>query len=309
MKFGVVLPVVIGGNAGPRYDETLRVCRLAEEHGFDFATVSHHRFHPSYPSSPFVVLSALAATTERIRLGTNIAVLPAMHPVDVAEQVATVDRISGGRVYIGAGTGYLPKEFEVGGFAFGSRGERMSEAIQVLRLLLSEERASFAGDHFRFEDVELQPRPIQRPNPPILVGAQMKRAVRRAARLGDGWTTDSKTTLRELAPLVALFREEANGTADGRSRVISRATRCSMLARSPDRSPLTPVLGIEGTAWDVASATLFLASAESRFITGVCLPVDGGVTAIGALAAHQQVSGMSAGSPVEFNIEPLESSE
>ena len=214
MKFGVVLPVAVDGSAGPAYDETLRVCRLAENLGFDFATVSHHRFNPRYPSAPFVLLGALAGSTSRISLGTNIAVLPAMHPVDVAEQVATVDRISRGRVYIGAGTGYRREEFEVGGVDFESRGDRMSEALEVLRLLWSEENVTFAGNHFRFENVTLQPRPVQVPSPPILVGAQLKKAVIRAARLGDGWTTDSKTTLRELEPLVALFRKEADAAAD-----------------------------------------------------------------------------------------------
>jgi probable F420-dependent oxidoreductase len=221
VRFGVVLPITLGGNAGEAYEETIRVCRLAEELGFDFATVPHHRFHAKYPSSPFVLLGALAATTERIGLGTNIVVLPALHPVNVAEHIATIDHLSGGRVFIGAGTGYIRKEFEVGGFAFETRGDRMSEALQVLRLLWTQENASFAGKHFQFEDVTLQPRPVQRPNPPILVGAQMPRAVKRAARLGDGWTSDSKTTLRELAPLVGLFRQEAEAAGDGRPRTIS----------------------------------------------------------------------------------------
>lgn len=220
MRFGIVIPAALEepwgtGWAGEGYERTIEAAILAEELGFDFVVFGSHRFSPGFPSAPFAVLSAIAARTSRIRLGTNILILPAYHPLDVAEQVTTLDQLSRGRAFVGAGVGYRAYEFDPVGAPFAQRGERMEEALEVLGAVLSREDVTHRGTHWAFENVTVHPRPVQRPRPPLVVGAQRRRAVERAARLADGWTTDSKQTLTALLPLIAHFRAiaQAHGRA------------------------------------------------------------------------------------------------
>ena len=177
MKFGLVLPSSLGepwgtGHAGDNYERTIRTAQLAEELGFDFAVFGHHRFSPGFVSAPFAVLSAIAAVTSRLRLGTNILILPLFSPLEIAEQVATLDRISNGRAFVGAGAGYRRHEFEATGLRYEDRGDRLTEAFEVLPRLWTEEGVSYAGAQFSFTDVTIYPRPVQRPHPPIWAGAQ-----------------------------------------------------------------------------------------------------------------------------------------
>jgi probable F420-dependent oxidoreductase len=135
---------------------------------------------------PLDLLAWLAGQTTRIRLGTGILVLPEHHPLQLAKRAATIDRLSGGRLFLGVGVGWMREEVAALGIDPDERGSRTDEAIDALRVLWQEDEASFAGRHFSFGPVRSHPRPRQ-PSIPILVGGHSRAAARRAGERGDGF--------------------------------------------------------------------------------------------------------------------------
>jgi probable F420-dependent oxidoreductase len=219
MKFGFSIPTLTAfsrsSEKGPtetrlRYERSYQICQQAEELGYDFGTVGHHRFTPDTidSSAPLVTLAAIASRTSKLRLCTNILLLPVYNPVEVAEQVAVLDEISGGRVILGVGLGYRPYEFL--GVDYKARGARMDEAIAILRQAWAGEELNFSGQHFQVSGIRVAPRPIQPGGPPIWIGAQSKPAINRAARAGDAWVADNIQPLNALEPQVREFRSTAN---------------------------------------------------------------------------------------------------
>ena len=160
---------------------------MAEEAGFDTATIGHHHFMPGNMADPLTFLAAVAARTSTLRVGTGIFQLPVHNPVRVAEQVATIDQLSGGRITLGVGMGWWPLEYDVHGSVFTERGARMEEALEILRLVWTEEDVAFDGRFHSFPQLTVHPRPVQRPHPPLWVAGVAPAAVDRAARLGDAW--------------------------------------------------------------------------------------------------------------------------
>jgi probable F420-dependent oxidoreductase len=156
---------------------------------------------------PLVWLSFAAAVSTTIKLATGVLILPQRNPVILAKEVASLDVLSGGRVILGVGSGWLEEEFRTLGASFDDRGARADEYIRVLRTLWSDEVASFAGDFVSFDEVYLRPRPVNR-SVPIVIGGHSKRAARRAGELGDGFYPAS-AAVDELPGLVALARETA----------------------------------------------------------------------------------------------------
>jgi probable F420-dependent oxidoreductase len=209
MKIGFGIPVYEERGSADPYSRTYQLCALAEELGFETGFVGHHSFTPTARDSaaPFVLLAAIAARTSRLRLATGVFLLPLHHPLAVAEQVATLDRISGGRAILGVGLGYRPYEYDGFGVPFSQRGARLGEAIELIRRAWTEQRVAHSGRHFEVPELELSPRPVQRPHPPIWVGAVARAAQDRAARLGDGWISDLMQTLAVERRLVARYRE------------------------------------------------------------------------------------------------------
>ena len=136
---------------------------------------------------PFVMLSLLAAVTKTVRLQTGILVLPYRNPFIIARSIATLDRFSGGRVTIGLGAGYLKGEYRALGVDFDRRNEIMDEYLKALKLALSGEEFEFEGIGYQAFGNRILPGPIQKPHPPLLVGGNAKRAIRRSVELGDGW--------------------------------------------------------------------------------------------------------------------------
>ncbi|GAC1579317.1 MAG: LLM class F420-dependent oxidoreductase [Novosphingobium sp.] len=136
---------------------------------------------------PFVMLSLLAAATTTLRLQTGILVLPYRNPFIVARAVASLDRFSNGRVTLGIGAGYLKGEYRALGVDFDARNDLMDEYLKALKLALSEEEFAFEGTGYQAYGNRVLPGPMQRPHPPIYVGGNAPRAIRRAAELGDGW--------------------------------------------------------------------------------------------------------------------------
>jgi probable F420-dependent oxidoreductase len=135
----------------------------------------------------FTMLAFFAGRTERIRLGTNVYNIGLRHPFVTARAVATLDVVSGGRVEFGVGASWLAEEWEAAGLDFATRGARVDEAIDVCRRLWTEPVIEHRGVHFPFAPVAFEPKPVQDGGPPISIGGDSKRALRRAARSGDGW--------------------------------------------------------------------------------------------------------------------------
>ena len=179
LKFGIAL------NEGA--DSMADEARRAEALGFDSVWVGEHVVwhHPIHDG--LMVMAAAASVTKHIRLGTAILLLSLKHPVLVCKAVTTLDHISGGRVSLGVGIGgEYPKEFEAMGVPVKERGPRVDEAIRLMKRLWAEDSVTFEGRFFSVEDVGLEPHPVQRPHPPVLIGGRRK-ALRRTALYGDGW--------------------------------------------------------------------------------------------------------------------------
>jgi probable F420-dependent oxidoreductase len=180
LQFGITLPL-----AG---DFDLSHAAMAEALGFDALWVSEHIVFYVPTFDAITTMAAIAARTSRIRIGSAILLLPLRPPAAVAKAVSTLDIIAQGRITLGVGVGgEYPKEFEVCGVAVHERGGRTNEAIEVLRALWTQETASYHGKYFQFTDVCMRPKPMQPGGPPIIIGGRSDAALRRAARLGDGY--------------------------------------------------------------------------------------------------------------------------
>jgi alkanesulfonate monooxygenase SsuD/methylene tetrahydromethanopterin reductase-like flavin-dependent oxidoreductase (luciferase family) len=140
-------------------------------------------------------------------VGTGIFQLPIHNPVRVAEQVATIDELSGGRVTLGVGLGWWPLEYQVMGSDFATRGARLEEALTILRQVWTEERTSFDGRFWSFPELTVHPRPVQQPHPPLWVAGVADAAVDRAARLGDAWICGPVQSLTKAQSCLDVYRD------------------------------------------------------------------------------------------------------
>ncbi|TDD91116.1 LLM class F420-dependent oxidoreductase [Actinomadura darangshiensis] len=229
MKYAVLLPVAAGVTADPAWIG--EYVRHAEACGFEsVGAVEHAVVASSYSSvypydksgkmeladdldipDPLDLLAFLAGQTSRIGLATGVLVLPNHHPVVLAKRLATIDALSGGRLRLVVGMGWMREEVEACGADFESRGRRGDEQLQVLRKLWADTApsgASHDGEFFRFKGAMSYPKPVQEGGVPIHVGGHTKAAARRAGRYGDG-LQPLGVAGDELAALVALMREEA----------------------------------------------------------------------------------------------------
>ncbi|MEO6093591.1 MAG: LLM class F420-dependent oxidoreductase [Novosphingobium sp.] len=169
--------------------------RATEDAGFWSGTVTDHPV-PSYrwldggghyAQDPFVLLSMVAAVTTRLRLQTNILVLPYRNPFITARAVSSLDAFSNGRVLLGLGAGYLKPEFKALGVDFDSRNDIMDEYMRAMKAAWTGEDFAFDGTGFTAVGNRMLPAPVQKPHPPLLVGGNSKRALRRTVELGDAW--------------------------------------------------------------------------------------------------------------------------
>jgi probable F420-dependent oxidoreductase len=133
-----------------------------------------------------VVMGAIATATSRLKLATSVLIAPYRHPLNDARQLATVDVLSGGRLLVGVGAGWLEEEFTALGLSFKERGAMTDECIEIYKRSWTDEVVSFSGRHYRFENLSMDPKPVQRPRPPIVYGGVSKAGFRRAASLCDG---------------------------------------------------------------------------------------------------------------------------
>ena len=189
MDYGIHLPQY-GRVAGA--DAITRAARHAEALGFAHVWVSDHVVHPAaqtYPSphlyDPFATLTWAAAATEHIGLGTSVLVVPQHNPLWLANVLASIDALSGGRLTVGAGVGWSKAEFDALGYGFEDRGRRMDEILDLLRVAWRDDPASFHGEHYAFDDIRFLPKPAH--EIPIWIGGGVEAAYRRAVERGDGF--------------------------------------------------------------------------------------------------------------------------
>jgi probable F420-dependent oxidoreductase len=176
--------------------EILRLATRAEELGFDSVWVSDHVFNVSYVQErignrpyyePLTILSYVAATTQTIGLGTSVLVLPYHNPIRLAKTAATLDVLSDGRLTLGVGVGVIEQELDAMGSPYVERGAITDESIAIMKELWTQENPSYQGRFHSFSDMKFSPKPAQKPHIPLLIGGTSRAAVRRAARVGDGW--------------------------------------------------------------------------------------------------------------------------
>ena len=222
MRFSLSLPLLRDLSSSDPFAETFALARIAEEVGFDTATIGHHHFMPGNMADPLTFLTAVAARTERLRVGTGIFQLPVHNPVRVAEQVATIDQISGGRISLGVGLGWWPLEYEVHGSSFRERGARMEEALEILRLVWSKENVSFDGRFWSFPELTVHPRPVQQPHPPLWVAGVADVAIDRAARLGDAWLCGPVQSISKAESMLDVYRSACARHATSPSWILRR---------------------------------------------------------------------------------------
>ena len=218
MKVGIPLFML-------RHEQLVPVAQRAEELGFESVWVAEHLVFPTtfrsrYPYTedgvppinpatplldPLMVLAQIAAVTSRIRLGTNIYILPLRHPLVTARLATTLDVLSNGRFSLGVGVGWLEEEFVAAGVDFARRGGLLRECVRALRVLWTESEPEFHGKAFSFGPVKFEPKPVQKPLP-ILVGGETEAALKRAAEIGDGWY-GVRHTPESVVPQLAKLRE------------------------------------------------------------------------------------------------------
>ena len=213
MKFGLYSSIANpprGEHLDRAIDETIAEAQLAESCGFDSCFFGeHHQDRDGFLPSPLIVATAVAAHTRTLNVGTSVILLPLHHPVHVAEDAITLDLVSKGRVIVGVGIGYQPADFRAFGIPMEDRLGRFEESIEILRRCWSGERFSFHGKHFTLDDVQVTPRPFQRPSPPLWIGASVTAAARRAGRVADGFVGTPSTGLGNATKLIDEYRAAA----------------------------------------------------------------------------------------------------
>lgn len=195
-------------DAGP--DELLDIARTADEVGMFYLAVCDHVSIPRRLAKAMsttwydtiAMLGLLAGVTARVRLMSHVWVAAYRHPLITAKSFCTLDHLSKGRVIVGLGAGHVAEEFAQLGIDFGRRGKLLDEAIDALKVALTEEFPAFAGPTWAFSDGGARPRPVQRPRPPIWVGGSSPAALRRAGERGDGWLPQG-TPRRDMPAQIA----------------------------------------------------------------------------------------------------------
>ena len=224
------------------------VARLAEERGVESLWAPEHTHVPVFSSSPtptgralpeyykqlfdpFLVLTAAAAVTTRLRLGTGIALVASHDPITLAKQIATLDRISGGRFLLGVGAGWNKEEIENHGVEFETRWRRAIEHLEAMRAIWTQDEAGFAGKWVNFDPIWSWPKPVQKPHPPILLGTLQPSAL--VIRHADGWLPLSVAHPGQLPERIADLR--ARAAEAGRDPDAIEVTVFSLERTAPER--------------------------------------------------------------------------
>jgi probable F420-dependent oxidoreductase len=276
MKFGLYSSIANpprGEHLDRSIDEVIAEAQLAEASGFDSCFFGeHHQDKDGFLPSPLIVCAAVAAQTRRLNVGTSVILLPLHHPVRVAEDVVTLDLVSKGRVIVGVGIGYQPADFRAFAVPMEDRLTRFEEGVEILRHCWTGEPFSFRGKHYTLEDVQVTPRPYQRPAPPLWIGASVPAAARRAGRIADGFVGTPSTRLDNATQLIETY-ENAAREAGRRPRIV--LMRDAWVART--RAEADAVYGPEVMAayryyWEQRLAEFRNIPADAKFTLETLAP-------------------------------------
>ena len=286
MHYGFYLPT--RGPTATR-DGILSLARAGERLGLHSAMAADHIVFPveSQSTYPYTVdgkhpsvgdaldvltiLGIVAGATERLRLVTSVLVLPYRNPVLTAKMVASLDVLSGGRVTLGVGAGWLREEFEaLNSPAFDARGAVTDEWLAIFKQLWSQSPASFDGRFYRYSDIRCEPFPVQRPHPPIWVGGHSRAALRRAARHGDGWHPVGAIAASPLPP------QEMRAHLDTLRRLSE--------AEGRDFSALT--ISYKAPLYDTGIAS---PDGSRRAFSGAPKDIAGDIRAFAAIGVHELI--------------------
>ncbi|MDQ1396532.1 MAG: hypothetical protein QOG64_1791 [Acidimicrobiaceae bacterium] len=211
MEFGLLLGDV-PSSVAPRQQlaDLFRQVEAAQRNGFTLVTMGQHFLYGDVRwLQPIPTLARLAGEVdERVRLATTVLVAPAYHPVVLAEDLATLDIVTDGRLIVGLGMGYRREEFRQLGVPFASRSSRFEEVLLLLRELWTKESVTFTGRHWSLDDARPHIRPVQEPTPPVWVGANAEAGIRRSARLADAWPIGPRMSMDEARRALGWYFEE-----------------------------------------------------------------------------------------------------
>ncbi|MCW2493423.1 MAG: family F420-dependent class oxidoreductase [Frankiales bacterium] len=230
LKLGFGLPV--SGSWATR-ENVISIAGLAEDAGYESLWTFQRLLHPAdadwgsmYRSvtDPLITLAYVAAITERARLGVAIVNAPYFSPILLAKQLTTLDELSSGRLDAGLGLGWAVEEFQASGVDFARRGARVEEFIRCLKVIWTEPEVSFHGEFYTIPAAIVDPKPVQKPHPPLLLGGDAEPALRRVGRLADGWISRSRQDLTKISRDIAIIKGAAEqaGRDPSRLRVVVR---------------------------------------------------------------------------------------
>jgi probable F420-dependent oxidoreductase len=234
-----------------------------------------------HAQAPFVMLALLAAATTKIRLQTGILVLPYRNPFIVARDAATLDRYSNGRLTLSFGAGYLKGEYRALGVDFEQRNELMDEYMRALKLSLTGQEFEFEGTGYKAFGNRILPGPVQKPHPPLLVGGNSHRAIRRAVELGDGW--NPFFTVKSAAAAVATGRGASNVTRtaaleteeDLAAGIAYMKEHCEKVGRKDIPEVILGSITSPGEKWPTQQLIDRLSRFAELGVSGAAISVDG----------------------------------
>ena len=221
MEFGlfVEFPSREGTTQAQIFKDSMELIQAAEDSGSEGVWLAEYHFDPgrSVLSAPVTVAGAVAARTKKVKIGLAVHVLPLRNPVQIAEEIATLDHLSDGRLDFGIGRAAFPRIYQGYGFDYSESRDRFDECLEIILRSWTEERFSFKGKFYQYDDLCVVPKPLQKPHPPIRIGATSEDTFELVGRMGYPiFINPSRvTTLLDLKPLVAEFhqaREKAGHT-------------------------------------------------------------------------------------------------
>jgi len=227
MEFGMFhqFPVVPGQSQTDAFEQAFHQVDAAERYGLDAMWLAELHVDParSMLASPMTIASAIAVRTSRIKIGIAVQVLPLCHPLRIAEEAATVDQISGGRLIFGVGRSGLPRTYEAYGIPYAESRDRFAETLEIIERAWSQPRFSFEGKYHRFDDVAVTPKPRQKPLPPIRVAASSPDTFAAIGRLGYPIFVMPRGTFADMASPIESYREAYSAVGHpGRGQVYMR---------------------------------------------------------------------------------------
>ncbi len=277
MQIATVLPFAFQKPDDKLADNIAKFSALLEKVGFDAVSVTDHPVPTGrwldagghFAHDPFVELSFVAAATRRLKLQTGILVLPYRNPFITARAVASLDVLSNGRVVLGVGAGYLKGEYKALGVDFERRNEIMDEYLKALKAAWTADEFTFEGTGYQALGNRILPRTVQKPHPPLWIGGNSKRAIRRAAELGDAWYPFFTQGALSKTSRTAALTDEV-GLAEG---IKYLREHCDTIGRK--QYPEIFVGGISQSKWNAQEIIDTLASFAELGVTGAGVPLQG----------------------------------